>query len=91
MCCGERSMMIEVYATTVPKPLADARLAAIREAGLDKIKFAWMGGTERGQGHYYRIQGSTFLIELDNTQNNANHVHAVWRDPVGDFGPVNAA
>jgi hypothetical protein len=45
-----------------------------------------MGGLEPGDGHYYRIQGSTFLIEYDNTQNNANHVHCVWRDFKGDWG-----
>ena len=51
-----------------------------------KIFFAWGGSTEVGQGHYYRIQGPTFLLEYDNTQNNANHVHAVWRDLTNDFG-----
>jgi hypothetical protein len=45
-----------------------------------------MGSTERGQGHYYRIQGTTSLIEYDNTQNDANHVHEVWRDFKGDWG-----
>ena len=41
---------------------------------------------EVGGPHYYRVQGPTFLIEYDNTQNNNNHVHAVWRDYNGDFG-----
>jgi hypothetical protein len=47
-----------------------------------------MGATTKapGAGHYYRIQGSTFLIEYDNTQNDANHQHVVWRDFAGDFG-----
>ena len=58
----------------------------IREEGLDGIKFAWIGGTERGDAHYYRVQGPGFLIEYDNTQNNANHIHLVWRDFTGDFG-----
>jgi hypothetical protein len=48
--------------------------------------FAWAGGLEPGQGHYYRVQTPTFLFEYDNTQNDANHVHAVWRDFEGDFG-----
>ena len=52
----------------------------------DSLVFAWMGETKPGQPHYYRIQGSKFLIEFDNTQNNANHIHAVWRDFDGDFG-----
>ena len=59
---------------------------AVRKAGVDKIHFAWLGGSDRGQPHYYRIQGPTFLVEYDNTQNNANHIHSVWRDFNGDFG-----
>ncbi|MEX2015880.1 MAG: DUF3500 domain-containing protein [Candidatus Hydrogenedentales bacterium] len=79
--------MLELYASVQPPDIARARLDAIREAGLDAVKFAWMGGTEEeGVGHYYRIQGPTFLIEYDNTQNDANHVHTVWRDFKGDFG-----
>ena len=78
--------VIEEYAGAQPEAVAAARLARIREAGLDRIRFAWMGGLARGAPHYYRLQGSTFLIEYDNTQNDANHVHAVWRDFDGDFG-----
>jgi hypothetical protein len=78
--------VIEEYINAQPRDLARGRLEKVRAAGLDGIKFAWMGSLERGQGHYYRVQGSTFLIEYDNTQNNANHVHAVWRDFKGDFG-----
>ena len=78
--------VIEEYAGAQPEAVAAARLARIREAGLDRIRFAWMGGLARGEPHYYRLQGSTFLIEYDNTQNDANHVHAVWRDFDGDFG-----
>jgi hypothetical protein len=54
--------------------------------GIEAVKFAWIGGFERGDAHYYRIQGGSFLIEYDNTQNDANHVHLVWRDFNGDFG-----
>lgn len=78
--------LIRVYTNSQAKELADKRLSALRKAGLAKVKFAWMGSTEPGQGHYYRVQGPTFLIEYDNTQNNANHVHSVWRDFKGDFG-----
>lgn len=83
---GQLLTLIRVYTDTQSKMLADKRLAALRKAGLNKVKFAWMGSTESGQGHYYRIQGPTFLVEYDNTQNNANHVHSVWRDFKGDFG-----
>jgi hypothetical protein len=48
--------------------------------------FAWAGGDEPGGGHYYRVAGPRVLIELDNTQNGANHVHTVVRDPRTDFG-----
>jgi len=41
---------------------------------------------EVGAPHYYRVQGPTFLVEWANTQNGANHPHAVWRDFNGDFG-----
>jgi hypothetical protein len=78
--------IIELYAHAQPLAIAEARLEKVRRAGLDRIKFAWMGGAEKGDGHYYRIQGSTFLIEYDNTQNDANHIHSVWRDFKGDFG-----
>ncbi len=78
--------IIEEYAAVQPRPVAEARLAKIRQSGLDGIKFAWMGSLEKGQGHYYRVQGPSFLIEYDNTQNNANHIHCVWRDFKGDFG-----
>jgi len=78
--------IIEEYARAQPAPIAAQRLEAVRDAGLDKIKFGWMGGAARGEPHYYRIQGPTFLIEYDNTQGNANHVHSVWRDFRGDFG-----
>ena len=54
--------------------------------GLDTVTFAWMGGPESREGHYYAVQGPRFLIEYDNTQNDANHIHSVWRDPENDFG-----
>jgi hypothetical protein len=78
--------LIDEYASAQPKALAEGRLARIRAAGLARVKFAWMGGQSRGQRHYYRVQGPTFLIEYDNTQNDANHIHAVWRDFNGDWG-----
>ena len=61
-------------------------MAKLRKAGLDKMTFAWAGDIERGKKHYYRVQGPTFLIEYDNTQDDANHIHSIWRDFEGDFG-----
>jgi hypothetical protein len=78
--------VIKVYVDRYRPELAKDDLAKIEKAGFDKIQFAWAGGLERGEGHYYRIQGPTFLMEYDNTQNNNNHIHSVWRDFEGDFG-----
>jgi hypothetical protein len=60
--------------------------ARIREAGLDNIHFAWAGALELRQPHYYRLHGPTLVIECDNTQNQANHIHSVWHDPSRNFG-----
>jgi hypothetical protein len=56
------------------------------EAALNAVHFAWAGGTAPGEPHYYRLQGPHLLVEWDNTQNDANHAHSVWRDPTSDFG-----
>jgi hypothetical protein len=77
--------LLDVYASNVPEQLAQARMDIVKKAGKN-IQFAWAGTTEKGGPHYYRIQAATFLVELDNTQNNANHIHSVWRDYSGDFG-----
>lgn len=82
--------LIDTYANTMPEPVASARKKAIREAGIEKVHFAWLGAEKPGTGHGYRVQGPTFLIELVNTQpdadgNPANHIHSVWRDLKGDF------
>lgn len=74
------------YAGRLRGELAKQDLDAIEKAGKDKLAFAWAGGKEVGEGHYYRVQGPTFVLEYDNTQNNANHVHSVWHDPANNFG-----
>jgi len=74
------------YAMRHAPDIAAARLDRVRAAGLGNIFFAWAGGFEKGQAHYYRIQGRSFLVEYDNIQNNANHIHTVWRDFTSDFG-----
>lgn len=78
--------LIHVYIKRTRPEVAKDELAAIEAAGMDKIVFAWAGGINKGDPHYYRVQGPAFLLEYANTQNNANHVHAVWRDFDGDFG-----
>ncbi len=77
--------LVEEYIHNFPEDIAQAREDQFRKAGTH-LYFAWAGAEERGQGHYYRVQSPTFLIEYDNTQNNANHIHSVWRDFNGDFG-----
>ncbi|PYQ83527.1 MAG: hypothetical protein DMG03_13425 [Acidobacteria bacterium] len=78
--------LIDVYTGYMAADIAADRVARLKKAGEDKIVFAWAGPVERGKKHYYRVQGPTFLIEYDNTQNDANHIHSVWRDFSGDFG-----
>jgi hypothetical protein len=78
--------LIDVYTGYMSDDIAADRLMRIERAGWDRVTFAWAGPLERGQKHYYRVQGPTFLIEYDNTQNDANHIHSVWRDFTGDFG-----
>ena len=85
---GERDALralVQQYIARMPDDVLEPELAKIR-ADFDAIHFAWAGGMERGEGHYYRLQAPRFLVEYDNTQNNANHIHSVWRDPQGDFG-----
>jgi hypothetical protein len=55
-------------------------------AGLGDVTFAWLGSDTPGQGHYYALRGPTFVIEYDNTQNGANHIHSVWRELDRDWG-----
>ena len=85
---GEREALgalVHQYIERMPEDLMEPEHAKIR-ADFDAIHFAWAGGIERGEGHYYRLQAPRFLVEHDNTQNDANHIHSVWRDPEGDFG-----
>jgi hypothetical protein len=53
---------------------------------LERVHFAWAGPIDPARGHYYRLHGPTILIEYDNTQNDANHIHTVWHDPGNAFG-----
>ncbi len=78
--------LIDEYISSMPPEIARQRMDAIRQSDLDLTYFGWAGAIEPGRPHYYRIQGPTFLIEYDNVQNGANHIHTVWRDFDGDFG-----
>jgi len=78
--------LVAVYASRLRTEIAEAELAKIAASGWDRLSFAWAGGLRPGEGHYYRIQSADFVIEYDNTQNHANHIHTVWRVFAEDFG-----
>jgi len=80
--------LLSVYINRYTKHFADDMMHEIEDAGLDNLQFAWAGTAQpvMGKPYYYRIQGPTLIIELDNTQNGANHVHTVVRDLKHDFG-----
>jgi hypothetical protein len=77
--------LIGEYVNNVPQQVAAAREELVKKAGKN-IWFAWAGGINKGDPHYYRIQTPAFLIEFDDTQDNANHIHSVWREFNGDWG-----
>jgi hypothetical protein len=78
--------LVREYVFNFRAGMAREDMRKIREAGIGDIYFAWAGGDQPGQGHYYRVQGPSFIMEYDNTQNDANHIHCVWRDFKNDFG-----
>jgi hypothetical protein len=78
--------LIGEYIRRMPDEIAEVEARRLVQEGLHGVHFAWAGGIEPRQGHYYRLQAPRFLVEYDNTQNNANHIHSVWRDPANDFG-----
>ena len=78
--------IIEEYLRNYRPDIADEALVDLENVDLKDIHFGWAGPLKVGEGHYYRIQAPNFLIEYDNTQNGANHVHCVIRDLKNDFG-----
>src|SRR5262245_30116865 len=84
--------LLKACAEKMRSECSEADLKAIEDAGIEKVHFAWAGAEKPGIGHYYRLQGPTFLVEFVNVQpdsdgNPANHIHSVWRDlKQGDFG-----
>ena len=78
--------LLELYAGRMADSSASRQLRRIEEAGFERLHFAWAGANQPGEPHYYRIHGPTVLVEYDNTQNGANHIHTVWRDLENDFG-----
>lgn len=78
--------LVRQYLERVTPEVAELSWRSVVDTGLDAVRFTWSGSQEVGAGHYYAITGPTFLLEYDNTQNNANHVHTVWRDLRHDWG-----
>ena len=78
--------LVRHYFDRTPEASAAAAWGRAGDAGLERIRFAWAGGSQRGERHYYSVLGPTFLIEYDNTQDDANHIHSVWRDLTDDWG-----
>ncbi|MEQ9208754.1 MAG: DUF3500 domain-containing protein, partial [Pseudomonadales bacterium] len=78
--------LVSVYTSAMADEIAVKRWEKIERDGFESVTFAWAGQLELGDPHYYRVQGPSFLIEYDNVQNDANHIHSVWRDFDGDFG-----
>jgi hypothetical protein len=78
--------LVDTYARNMRTEIADEELRRAQEAGIERIHFAWAGPVDPARPHYYRLHGPTLLIEYDNTQNDANHIHSVWRNPRNDFG-----
>lgn len=78
--------LVQAFLRHLPEPQQRAHEAQIKEAGLDALHFAWAGGTRLGEPHYFRLHGPVTVIEYDNVQNGANHVHTVWHEPAAIFG-----
>lgn len=77
--------LLDVYIKNYELGFSTTLMNKIKAAGIENLSFAWAGSLRPGKGHYYRIQGPMLLIEFDNTQNNANHIHSVVRDLTNDF------
>ena len=89
MNADQKSVLEEIlsaYLNNMRVEIAQEQWSKLKESGIDNLHFAWMGDTAPGEPHYYRIHGPTLLIEYDNVQNDANHIHTVWRDLTNDFG-----
>lgn len=83
--------LLQAYADRMPSEIGQAQMQSVRDAGIEKIRFAYTGGTEPGQPHTYRVQGPTFIVQFlnvqdDSAKNPANHIHSAWRELPSDFG-----
>lgn len=89
MTAGQRETLMNLiheYVDRMPEEVARAEVRKLRDTDLNDIHFAWAGAEAPGKPHYYRLHGPFLFVEYDNTQNNANHIHSVWRHLNDDFG-----
>ena len=83
--------LLQSYADRMPADVAAVEMSRVKEAGLEKVHFAYQGGLAQGEAHTYRVQGPTFVVEFlnvqaDSAKNPANHIHSAWRSLKNDFG-----
>jgi hypothetical protein len=78
--------LLDTYLDRLRPELAEMERARLRQAGVESLHFAWAGSLDPSHPHYYRLHGPTLLLEYDNSQEEANHVHTVWHDPGLAFG-----
>jgi hypothetical protein len=89
MDVGQRQLLeglIGQYLDRAAPPIADRAWSELRQGGMATVQFSWAGGIDPGDPHYYAVFGPTFLLEYDNTQDDANHIHSVWRELRHDWG-----
>jgi hypothetical protein len=77
--------LVTEYVNRVRSDVSQEKLEDLQGEGLDGLHLAWGGPAQKGEPHYYRIHGGSFMIEYDNRQNGANHIHSVWRNVDNDF------
>lgn len=77
--------LLQIYVGNYIFDFSENLMAKIEKAGIENLHFAWAGSLKEGKAHYYRIHGPMLLIEFDNTQNDANHVHTAVRDLTNDY------
>jgi len=78
--------LLREYLGRMPAGIAHSRMNRLEKEGVKHLHFAWAGGQRHGEPHYYRVHGPSLLLEYDNTQDSANHIHSVWRDLTDDWG-----
>lgn len=82
----QRSLLRRILIDVVGVYRDEISTEYLSNVDLDSLTFAWMGKSEIGKPHYFRIQGEYFIFELDAAQGDGTHVHTVWRDRNLDFG-----